>query len=159
MQTHETQYSSNQSYFTANKRSRCLTRQEDILLNIECACKIQWYTILMLRLSLLGLMNFVILHTWKLKLCRGHLFSNAVKIVLIIYDEQYYVPVKLRRMVGSIHLFNIYRHVTSWKCKFKKKFNLGYIRISLEGSQHDCKWKQNQFTKINSDKILRQVQN
>ena len=40
-----------------------VTRQEDILPNIECTCKIQWYTILMLSLSLLGLMAFVILHT------------------------------------------------------------------------------------------------
>ena len=33
-----------------------VTRQEDISLNIECTYKIQWYTILMLCLSLLGLM-------------------------------------------------------------------------------------------------------
>ena len=40
-----------------------VTRQEDILQDIEYTCKIQWHTILMLSLSLLGLMAFVILHT------------------------------------------------------------------------------------------------
>ena len=40
------------------KEVGAVTRQEDILLNIECTCKIQWYTILMLSLSLLGLMVF-----------------------------------------------------------------------------------------------------
>ena len=36
------------------KEVDAVTRQEDILLNIECTWKIQWYTILMLSLSLLG---------------------------------------------------------------------------------------------------------
>lgn len=38
-----------------------VTRQEAIMPNIECTCKIQWYTILMLSLSILGLVFFVIL--------------------------------------------------------------------------------------------------
>ena len=43
----------------------------------------------------------------KSKQCRGHLFSNAVKVMLFISDEQYYVPVKLCRTAGTIHLFKI----------------------------------------------------
>ena len=89
------------------KEVGAVTGQKDILLDIECTCKIQWYTILMLSLSLLGLMVLANLHTWKLKLCRGHLISNTVKIMLFISDKQYYVPVKLWRMAGSIHLFKI----------------------------------------------------
>ena len=50
---------------------------------------------------------FVILCTQKSKLCRGHLSSNPVKIMLFISDEQYYVPIKLCRMAGSIHLLKI----------------------------------------------------
>ena len=38
---------------------------------------------------------------------RGHLFSNAVKVMLLISDAQYYVPVKLCRTAGSIHLFKL----------------------------------------------------
>ena len=48
---------------------------------------------------------FVILKAEKLRLFRGHLFSNAVKIMLFISNTQYYVPIKLCRMAGSIHLF------------------------------------------------------
>ena len=48
---------------------------------------------------------FIILNIRKLKLFRGHLFSDIVKIMLFISDAQYYVPVKLCRTVGSIHLF------------------------------------------------------
>ena len=89
------------------KEVGAVTRQEGILPNIECTCKIEWCTILMLSLLLLGLMFFFIICTWKWKLCRGHLFSNAIKIMLFISDEQYYLPIKLCRMAGSIWLFKI----------------------------------------------------
>ena len=74
---------------------------------IECPCKIQWYTILILSLSILGLVIFIILKSKKLQLFRGQLFSNAVKIMLFISDTQYYVPIKLCNMAGSIHLFKL----------------------------------------------------
>ena len=56
---------------------------------------------------LLGIEVLIILNVRKLKLFRGHLYSNAVKIVLFISEAQQYVPVKLCRAVGNIHLFKI----------------------------------------------------
>ena len=43
----------------------------------------------------------------KSKLCRGCTFSNTVKIMIVISDVQYYVPIKLCKTAGSIHLFKI----------------------------------------------------
>ena len=40
-----------------------------------------------------GFSIIVIMKSRKLKLCRGHLFSNAVKVMLFISDAQYYVPI------------------------------------------------------------------
>ena len=59
----------------------------------------------MLTILILGKVIFIILNTRKLKLFRGHLFSNTVKIMLFISDTQYYVPVKLCRTADSINLF------------------------------------------------------
>ena len=56
--------------------------------DIECTCEIQWYTIFMPGLSILGIVIFIILNARKLKLFRGHLFSNTVKIMLVISDAQ-----------------------------------------------------------------------
>ena len=55
--------------------------------------------------TILGLVIFAVLCSRKLKLCRGHLFSNAVKIMLFISEVQYYLPIKLLKTAGSIHLF------------------------------------------------------
>ena len=52
-----------------------VTKQEDV--TMTCSCKIQFYTILALSISILGLVIFAVLHSRKLKLCRGGLFSNA----------------------------------------------------------------------------------
>ena len=53
--------------------------------SIECNCKIQWYTICMLITSILGIVVFIILNARRLKLFRGHLFSNTVKTMLFIH--------------------------------------------------------------------------
>ena len=54
------------------------------------------------------LIIFAILQLRRIKLCRGHLFLNIVKIMLFISDVQYYLSVKLCKTAGSIHLFKDY---------------------------------------------------
>ena len=63
--------------------------------------------------------------------------------MLFISAEKYYVPVRLCRMAGSIHLFKITGTLVPENIKIKMEFSLRYVRIRLEGSQHDFKWKQN----------------
>ena len=96
------------------KEVGAVAKQEYVTLaqDIECTCKIQWYTILMFSLSIESLVIFVILKSRKLKLFTGHLFSITVKIMLFISDTQYYVPIKLCRTAGSIHLFKIMGSLT-----------------------------------------------
>ena len=51
--------------------------------NNECNCTPQFYIILALSASIFGLVTFAILQVRRIKLCRGQLFSNAVKIMLL----------------------------------------------------------------------------
>ena len=51
--------------------------------------------------------NCYVLHYRRSRLCRGYKFSNAIKIMLFIADVQTYIPIKLCRTSGSIHLFKI----------------------------------------------------
>ena len=86
------------------KEVGAVAKQEYVTLvqDVECTCKSQWYTILMLSVSILGLVLFIILF-----------------IILFMSDTQYYVPIKMYRMAGSIQLFKI-----TGKCKIKKKYIL-----------------------------------
>ena len=98
-------------------------------------CKTLTYTSLIL--TILGLIMVAILHYRKSKLCRGHVFSNAVKIMIFILDVQYYVPIKLCKTTGSIHLFKIIGMLKPENIKFKLKLYLGHSRNRLEGNQCD----------------------
>ena len=97
----------------------------------------------MLSLSILGIVIFIILNDRQLKLSRGHLFSNTVKIMLFISDPQYYVPVKLCRTAGSIHLFKITGKLTPEHIKLKR--NILWDVIELD-------WKEGTMT-LNGNKI------
>ena len=122
-----------------------VAKQEQVSIEQDnkCACKIQWYTILMLSLSILCLVIIIILKPRKLKLFRGHLFSNTVKIMLFISGTQYYVHIKLCRMAGSIHLFKITRTLTPKNVNLKR--NILWKDIELD-------WKEVSVT-LNGNKI------
>ena len=68
-----------------------VTVQGDVIIN---TCKIQYYTILALSITMLGLMLYAVLHSRIFKMCRGCLFSNAVKIRLFIFDVQHYISLR-----------------------------------------------------------------
>ena len=58
-------------------------------------------------LTILGLVLVTFLHYRKSKFCKGHRFSNAVKIMIFISNIQNYIAIKLCKTASSIHLFKI----------------------------------------------------
>ena len=111
--------------------------------NIECTCTMQWYTIATLGLVILGIIIFIVINIRKLKLFRGHLFSNAVKVMLFISDGQYYLPVNLCRTAASIHLFKITGKLTSEYIQLKR--NIIWDKIEID-------WKEVSLT-LNGNKV------
>ena len=93
-----------------------------------CDCTSQFYIILTLSITIIGLAIFAILQVRRIKLCRGELFSNIVKIMVFISDVQHYVMIKLCKAAGSIHLFKI----TGILMPDKIKINKHYIWDILE---------------------------
>ena len=83
---------------------------------------VQLYTIFILHLAVLCIIIFIILNARKLSLLKGHLFSNAVKIMLFISDAQYYVPVKLCRTTGSIHILKMTRKLSPKHIELKEVY-------------------------------------
>ena len=65
---------------------------------------------------------FAILQLRRIKLCRGQLFSNIVKIMFFISDIQYYIPVKLCKTAGSTHLFKITGKIMTDEVKLNKYY-------------------------------------
>ena len=90
--------------------------------NNACDCSPQLYIILALSFSIIGLVIIAMLQVRRIKLCRGQLFSKSVKIMLFKSDIKYYIPIKLCKTMGSIHLFKITGILTLEKVKLNKHY-------------------------------------
>ena len=75
-----------------------------------------------IALTLLSMVIVILLHYRKSKFCRGHRFSNVIKIVLFISDVQHYIPIKLCKTSGILHLFKITGTLTSEDIKLNKNY-------------------------------------
>ena len=96
----------------------------------------------MMLLILLGIVFIVTSKVRKIKLFRGHLFSNITTVMLFLSDTQSYIWVDLCKIAGSIHLFRIRKRVTSGCIKFKKKWiwdvleiEWKEVRVTLNGNE------------------------
>ena len=66
-----------------------------------------WIIIAWLSLILLGIMFLFIEKVHKMPIFWKHQYSNTIKILVFISNIKSYVPVKLCKTTGSIHLFKL----------------------------------------------------
>ena len=101
------------------------------------------------NLAILSLIIVIFLHYKKSMFCKGHKFSNVVKIMMSISDVQNYVPIKLCKTAGSIHLFKIRGTLKPENIKLNKN----YLWDTME-----MDWKEVTMTfndnKINLPKVV-----
>ena len=110
-----------------------------------------------IALTLLSMAIVILLHYRKSKFCRGHRFSNIVKIVLFISDVQHYIPIKLSETSGSLHLFKITGTLTSEDIKLNRNYlwdtlEINWDKIKLEFNSNEIKLPKLVMIKI-QDKI------
>ena len=81
-------------------------------------------------LTVLSLIIVTSLHYRKSRLCKGYKFSNAVKIMLFISDIKNYVPIKLCKTAGSIHLFKIKGTLKSRDVRLNRNYLWDMLEIN-----------------------------
>ena len=92
-------------------------------------CVVQWYTIAALTLMIIGLIIFILETTWKCRIFKRRLYSNTVTVMLFFSDIKQYIPVKLCKTAGSIHLFQIYGQLSPDQITLERKFLCNIVRI------------------------------
>ena len=60
-----------------------------------------------LTLILLGIIFLVIEKVHKMPIFRKHQYSNTIKVLIFISNIKSYVPIKLCKTTGRIHLFKL----------------------------------------------------
>ena len=95
----------------------------------HCKCAAQWYTIAALASMIIGLIIFILITTRKCRIFRGKLFSNTVSVMLFFSNITQYVPVKLCKTAGSIHLFKIFGQLTPDQITLERKLVWDVVKI------------------------------
>ena len=100
-----------------------------------------------IALTLLSTAVVILLHYRKSKFCRGYRFSNVVKIVLFISDVQHYIPIRLCKTSGSLHLFKITGTLTSEDIRLNKNYlwdtlEINWDKIKLPFNSNEIKLPQ-----------------
>ena len=98
-----------------------------------CPCKMQWYIIGMLTIINLDMLYLVTNKLRKSSFFKGCLFSNNTKILLFISNTHSYVPIKLCRVAGNIHLFRIRGRLNPDNVKLKKNWIWDVLEIDWSG--------------------------
>ena len=87
-----------------------------------------WYTIAALTLMVIVLTIYILITTQKYTMFK-RLYSNTVTVMLFFSDIKQYVPVKLCKTAGSIHLFQIYGQLTLDQITLERKYLWHIIRM------------------------------
>ena len=97
---------------------------------IKQHCTAQWYAIAALTVKTILLIVYICLTTQRCTIFKRRLYSNTVTNMLFFSDINQYIPVKLCKSVGSIHLFQIYGQLNSDQIVLEKNCLWNMIRIN-----------------------------
>ena len=81
-------------------------------------------------LTVLSMIIVIFLYYRKSGLCTGYRFSNVMKIMLFISDVLNYIPIKLCKTSGSIHLFKIKGTLKSKDIKLNRNYLWDTLEIN-----------------------------
>ena len=84
------------------KSVKALTEGKEICSNYEYWIIIAWFSLI-----LLGIMFLIIEKVHKMPIFQKYQYSNTIKVLVFISNIKSYVPIKLCKATGSIHLFKL----------------------------------------------------
>ena len=93
-------------------------------------CTAQWYAIAAFTMMTILLNVYICLTNQKCTIFKRRLSSNTVTILLFFSDVKQYIPVKLCKSAGSIHLFQMYGQLNSDQIVLEKNCLWDMIRIN-----------------------------
>ena len=96
----------------------------------------------------------------KTSFCKGRLFSNNTKILLFISNAHSYIPIKLCRVDGSIHLFQIKGRLNPENVKLKKNWiwdvlEIDWLDVSITLNDNKINLPRSFKEKYRARKLLR----
>ena len=96
---------------------------------IEAIDKEYWIIIIWLSPILICILFLAIEKLYRMPIFRKYRYSDMIKIMLFILDIESYIPIKLCKTSGSIHLFKLTGSVTKENITLRKNMIWDVIEI------------------------------
>ena len=109
----------------------------------KTATKEYWIIIIWLSLILLCVLFLTIEKLYRMPIFRKCRYSNTIKIMLFISDIKSYVPIKLCKTSGGIHIFKLSGSINKENIMIHKKTIWDVHRNRLETGYNNIEWKYN----------------
>ena len=93
-------------------------------------CTTQWYVIAALTMMTILLIIYICLSNQKCTIFKRRLYSNTATLMLFFSDVKQYIPVKLCKSAGSIHLFQMYGQLNPDQIVLEKNCLWDMIKIN-----------------------------
>ena len=85
-----------------------------------------------IALTLLSMATIILLHYRKSKILQRTQILNVVEMVLFISDVQHYIPIRLCKTSGSLHVFKIIGTLTSEDVRINKNYLWDTLEINWD---------------------------
>ena len=123
-------HTKHKTLFTGTTFQPIKQTEEAVTNQIQQHCTAQWYAIAALTLMIVLLIIYICLTMQRCTIFKRRLYSNTVTIMLFFSDIKQYIPVKICKSTGSIHLFQIYGQLSSDQIVLEKNCLWDMIRIN-----------------------------
>ena len=110
---------------------------------IKTVDKGYWIIIMWLSIILLCVLFLTIEKLYRMPIFRKYHYSNTIKIMLFISDIKSYVPLKLCKTSGSIHLFKLTGNINKENVTLHKNTLWDVMEIDWQTSYNNIKWECN----------------
>ena len=102
-----------------------------------------WIIIIWLSLILLCVLFLTIEKLYRMPIFRKYHYSNTIKIMIFLSDIKLYVPIKLCKTSGRIHLFKLMGSINKENITLHKNTLWNINRNRLVIYYNNIKWKCN----------------
>ena len=113
----------------ANMALQCMKAVEAAALNPQYAISEKGLVRILMILNLSKVTVMALAKHRKSRLFKGRLFSNTIKLKLLVADNQCYIPLHLNKMAGCVHLFKLHGMFIKENLTLKKNWILDVLQI------------------------------
>ena len=85
-------------------------------------CSNPYLTILATVVTLTATLMWVCAHCRQLTWLRGYKYSRACTLYIFLYSSHFYVPLKVKRLTGHMHMYHLENPITPDSMSFHKKW-------------------------------------